>query len=211
MEITVFFSSKEHPVYPHLLRWQKKESDSHNIHLTNKITEIQNGDILFLIACGEIVKNDVRSGFKKTLCVHESDLPKGRGWSPVVYSILKNERKIFMTLFEAGDKIDSGDIWKKIFFEIDEHELADEINQKVSLKTIELMNFAINDFDSIKPVTQNSNNATYLQRRTPEDSELDVKKSIAEQFNLFRIANENRYPCFFYYKGHRYKLSIKKF
>ena len=60
------------------------------------------------------------------------------------------------------------------------------------------MNFAINDFDSIKPVTQNSNNATYLQRRTPEDSELDVKKSIAEQFNLFRIADENRYPCFFY-------------
>ena len=116
MEITVFFSSKEHPVYPHLLRWQKKESDSHNIHLTNKITEIQNGDILFLIACGEIVKNDVRSRFKKTLCVHESDLPKGRGWSPVVYSILNNERKIFMTLFEAGDKIDSGDIWKKMFF-----------------------------------------------------------------------------------------------
>ena len=166
---------------------------------------------LFLIACGEIVKQNVRKRFGNTLCVHESNLPEGRGWSPAVYSVLNNKKKIWMTLFEVEDAVDSGDIWEKISFDVQEHELANEINNKISVKTLELMNFAINDFDSIKPVTQNSNNATYLQRRTPEDSELDVKKSIAEQFNLFRIADENRYPCFFYYKGHRYKLSIKKF
>ena len=41
--------------------------------------------------------------------------------------------------------------------------------------------------------------------------ELDINKTIIEQLNLMRIADENRYPCFFYYKNHRYKLILKKF
>ena len=35
------------------------------------------GDILFLISCLEIIKADLRSRFKHTLVIHESDLPHG--------------------------------------------------------------------------------------------------------------------------------------
>ena len=60
MKITVFFSSKEHPIVPHLSRWKKENSTLHDIELTNNLNGVKDGDILFLIACGEIVKQDMR-------------------------------------------------------------------------------------------------------------------------------------------------------
>ena len=211
MKITVFFSSKEHPIVPHLSRWKKENSTLHDIELTNNLNEVKDGDILFLIACGEIVKQDMRKRFGKTLCVHESNLPEGRGWSPAVYSVLNNEKKIWMTLFEVEDAVDSGDIWEKISFDVQEHELANEINNKISVKTLELMDFAIKNHTDVKPIPQDHKNTTYLKRRNPDDSELDVNKTIAKQFNLMRICDEKRYPCFFHYKGHKYKVTLQKF
>jgi len=211
MNITILYTLKQHPIYPYLLQWTKTNSKIHQISLLNKISDVKGGDILFLIACNEIVGKDIRKNFKKILCVHESDLPKGRGWSPCVYYVLEGENKIPVTLFEASDKVDSGDIWKKIYFDLEGHELADEINSKVALKTLELIDFAIQNFDRITPIPQEKTGESYFPRRTPDDSVLDVNKTIAEQFNLMRIADENRYPCFFFFKGYRYKLTLKKF
>jgi len=44
----------------------------------------------------------------------------------------------------------------------------------------------------------------------PVDSKIDVNKSISEQFNLLRMTDNERYPCYFDYKGHRYKITLKK-
>ena len=73
------------------------------------------------------------------------------------------------------------------------------------------MDFAIQNFDSITPIPQQTSCESYFSRRTPDDSELDVDKTITEQFNLMRIADENRYPCFFFMNGHRYKLTLRKY
>ena len=116
-----------------------------------------------------------------------------------------------LTLFEISEKVDSGDIWKKTNFTLEGHELSPEINYHVSQKTLELMNFATENFDSIIPTSQEKNGESFYPKRNPSDSELDVNKTILEQFNLMRIADENRYPCFFYHKGFRYKLSLTKY
>jgi len=179
--------------------------------MTNKKSELKTGDILFLIACSEIIEKTITKNFTKTLCIHESDLPEGKGWSPCVYHVLDGKNEIPLTLFEAIDDVDSGDIWKKTKFDLEGHELADEINKKVSEKTLELIDFAIKSFDTIIPQKQGISDNSYFKRRTPDDSELDINKTIIEQLNLMRIADENRYPCFFYYKNHRYKLILKKF
>ena len=211
MKITILCSTKNHPVYAHLLRWIEKNSTSHEISLVNKSLEIKDGNILFLIACSEIINDDIKNKFDKVLCIHESNLPEGKGWSPCVHYILDGKNKIPLTLFEISEKIDSGDIWKKTSFELEGHELHDEINNLVSIHTIELMNFAIQNFNSIKPTPQSSIGESFFPRRLPSDSELDINKTILEQFNLLRIADENRYPCFFMHNGHRYKITIRKF
>ena len=36
-------------------------------------------------------------------------------------------------------------------------------------------------------------------------------KSIVEQFDLLRVVDKKRYPCFIEHRGHRYKINMEKF
>jgi methionyl-tRNA formyltransferase len=209
LNITVL-SSKNHPIYPILEKWCRKNSEKHNFSLISSLEEVSKGDILFLISFTKIVKNEIREKFKKTLVIHASDLPNGKGWSPHIWEILKGKNKITLTLFEAVNDVDAGDIWKKLVFSLKGHELYKEINEKLFLSELELMDYAINNFDSITPTPQPNISSEYLQKRNPEDSEINPQKSIADQFDLIRICDDERYPCFFNFRNHKYKLTLSK-
>jgi len=209
MDLTIICSDKHHKIFPYLEKWVRENSKNHNISLVTKSKDVTKGDILFLISCTEIIKNDIRKKFKETLVIHESDLPKGRGWSPLVWQIINGSNTIPITLLDAADKVDSGDIWKKEFVKLEGHEVADEINAKVLPIKLKLMDFAIQNMNSIKKTSQEGQ-PSYFPPRKPEDSELDVNKTIKEQFDLMRAADNERYPCFFNYRGHRYKVILDK-
>ena len=72
------------------------------------------------------------------------------------------------------------------------------------------MDYAVDNFGSVRPRLQSEEPPTYYRKRTPEDSRLDPDKSIAEQFDLLRVADEERYPAFMDYRGHRYKIVMTK-
>lgn len=209
MDLTIICSDSKHKIFPYLEKWTDKNKIDHNISLITKSEDITKGDILFLISCTEIIKDEIRKKYRQTLVIHESDLPKGRGWSPLVWQIIEGSNTIPMTLLDAEDKVDSGDIWKKEFVKLEGHETVEEINTKVFTKKLALMDFALKNINSIQKTSQ-VGNPTYYSRRKPEDNELNVNKSIKEQFDLMRTADDERYPCFFNFRGHRYKLSLSK-
>jgi len=211
MDITILCSSKEHPIYPHIIEWTKLNSKKHNISLVNKSQEVTNGDILFLISCTEMIGKNIRDNFKHTLVIHESDLPSGRGWSPIIWQIIEGRDKITITLFNAVDKVDAGDIWRKEMIHIENHEMIDEINNKLFPAKLKLIDFAIEYMDKIIPTPQSSIGSSSYTRRNPEDSKLDINKSIAEQFDLLRVVDKKRYPCFIEHRGHKYKINMEKF
>lgn len=210
MDITILCTDNKHKIIPFLEQWKTLNSSYHNISIVNNSSEVKNGDILFLISCLEIIKIDIRSRFKHTLVIHESDLPHGKGWSPIQWQILNGSNSIVVTLLDAADKVDSGDIWKKEIVEFEGHELADEINEQIFPIKLDLMDFAIQNMNSINKTIQEEIDEAHFPRRTSEDSEIDINKSIYEQFNLLRIADNERYPCFFNYKGNRYKIFLTK-
>lgn len=210
MNITILCSDPTHKIYAYLKKWKDLNSKNHIIYLLNSSKDVLSGDILFLISCTEIISKDIRNNFSKTLVIHESDLPQGRGWSPLVWQILEGSNVIPITLLEAEDKVDSGDIWNKSFVQLEDHETFSEINNKIFPEKLKLMDFAIQTFSSITPAPQSSENITYYQKRTPSDSKLDIIKSISEQFDLLRIADDVRYPCYFKFRGHKYKIVIEK-
>lgn len=211
MNITILCSTIEHPVYPYLQEWSKKNVNENNITLTTKIEEVKKGGILFLISFTKIVNKGIRDRFKHALVIHASDLPEGKGWSPYIWQILEGKNKIAVTLFEAIDKVDAGDIWKKEYFSLDGHELYDEINQKLFEVELKLMDFAIDNADTIKPRPQPEFDSPHYPKRTPDDSEIDPNKTISEQFDLMRVCDEKRFPCFFNFRNHRYKIKLSKF
>lgn len=210
MILKVICSDINHPIFPRLEQW-KKSQKHHEIEIVNSKNQIKTGgDILFLISCHEIIDHDFRKLFHKTLVIHASDLPEGRGWSPLIWQVLEQKSDIVISLIEASDTVDTGDIWQKSCITIGADETFNEINNKLFDTEISLMNYAIDNISTILPVKQDSNSATYYRKRMPDDSQLDIHKTIIEQFDLLRICDPERYPAFFYHLGHKYNVTIEK-
>lgn len=163
--------------------------------------------IVFVLSYFNIINERFLKEHKHNLVVHESLLPKGKGWAPLFWQILEGRNKIPIVLFEATPEVDAGDIYIKDYIRLEGHELHDEIRRLQAQKSIEMCLYFLENYENLKPVNQ-SGKETYYARRTPKDSELEIDKSIREQFNLFRIVNNQEFPAFFYNKKHKYIIHI---
>src|ERR1700691_4833309 len=199
---TVVCSSPNHPVWQALEQWGRGT-------LVQRPAEALGGDLLFLVSCSDVVSKDVRNRYKRTLVLHAADLPKGRGWSPHIWQVLEGRDSIVVSMLEAADSVDSGDIWCKEEIPLQGHELYDEINELIFAAELRLMDYAMDNFASIVPQKQ-VGEPTYYRKRTPADSQFNPHKTLAAQFNLLRIADPDRYPAFFTFKGVRYHIAIRK-
>jgi methionyl-tRNA formyltransferase len=211
MNISVLCTDRLHPIIPELLKWGKQITElGHQVSIVHDQSEATGGDFLFLVSCSQILNQKIIENYAHTLVLHASDLPNGRGWSPYVWSILSGEKQITVTLLEAEKKVDSGRIWLKGRFELEGHELADEVNKLLFETELTLMTEAVVNKGKIKPYEQIGEADKYWPKRTPENSRIDPYQTIAEQFDLIRIADYQRYPCFFDYLGKRYLLKLEK-
>lgn len=210
MKISILCSDPNHPISPWLERWALNHGDTHEVSLNRKKDELTSGDILFLISCHEVISSQVRAQYAATLVIHASDLPIGQGWSPHIWQIIEGKNRIPVTLLEAEDAVDSGAIWAQRHIQLDGHEMFEEINAKLFDAEVELMDVAVAGFNEIKPRLQDTREPTIYRKRTTEDSRIDPHKSIADQFELLRVADPMRFPAFLEFRGHRYLISIVK-
>ena len=119
--------------------------------------------------------------------------------------------KITVSLLDADGAVDSGAIYKKITVHIPKSALWDEINDLLFAAEIQLIEFAIKNFDKLQKRAQNSDiEATYYPKRNPKDSEIDPNKSITEQFDLLRVCDPNKFPALFHHRGESYKIILEK-
>ena len=130
-------------------------------------------------------------------------MPKGRGFSPIAWEILNNSDKLTFTLFEANEKVDDGEIYYKKEIELLGTELNDDLRSIQAEITFELILKYINEYPKINGSKQ-VGEATYYRKRNKNDSELDINKSIMEQFNILRIADNLNYPAHFFFKNQKY-------
>lgn len=167
--------------------------------------EVEKGDLLVLLSCE---KKFTRFEMNKyNLVVHESNLPLGKGWSPLTHQILEGKNKIPIILLEADKEFDSGDILLKDYIRLNGTELIDEIRIIQAEKTFKLIETFLLDHKNIKGIKQ-SGVETFYPKRSPSDSELDKNKSLIENFNLLRVVDNHRYPGYFIFNDVRYRLKI---
>ena len=210
MKITVLCSDALHPVNMYLKSWIAQHH-AHQIDLIRSKSELSQGDLLFLISCSEMVSEADRKPYSKTLVIHASDLPRGRGWSPHIWQIIGGATVLTLTLLEAANKVDSGDIWAKLQINVSKDALWDEINRAVFDAELKLMDFAVDNFGVTQPQAQSSLiEPTYHRKRSPNDSKVDAQKSIEEQFDLIRVCDPDRFPAHFDLHGHKYTIRLEK-
>lgn len=177
--------------------------------LVRTYDNVPEGVIAFYLGCLRITPAEVLARNLYNLVVHASDLPKGRGFSPLTWLVLEGRNDVPVCLIDAAAEVDSGDIYAKEWITFQGHELIDEMREILGTKTIELcLNFAMSPEPPV--ATPQSGEPTYFERRRPKDSEVDPDRSLRDLFNNFRVADNDDYPVFFRHKGCTYVLKIEK-
>ena len=207
MNIDILCSSVEHAIYPALEKWRSNSAKLHKISIFSDTKSLSGGDFLFLVSATDIVPSEILESYSHPLVIHGSDLPKGRGWSPITWQIINQEKSFTLSLLEADHPVDSGKIWKKIKLKLDDTLVFSEIMSEIALGTIALMDFALVNYDSVDPVAQ-FGEPTYYNRRNPTDSEINPAQSISNVFDIIRVSDPTRYPAHFTFRGRRYRITI---
>jgi methionyl-tRNA formyltransferase len=179
------------------------------VSLARDHDSVQTGWINFMLGCTRIAPPEVLRRNRHNLVVHESDLPRGRGFAPMAWQILEGASRITVCLIDASDETDAGDIWLKEVVELNGTELCDEWRGLQGDASLRLCLAAVENFPQLRAQKQQGTPSHYPRRR-PQDSRLDVDRSIREQFDLLRVVDNQRYPAFFELNGQRYTLQISK-
>lgn len=208
MNITLLTDSINSWFIPFGERLNREMSNlGHVVKYVHKKQDIERGDVCFLLSCSRIIEESYLSLNKNNIVVHASDLPSGKGFAPLQWQILEGKNEIVLTLFEVVKEVDAGPFYFKDKLEFDGTELYDELRCKLGKKIIEMCLRFIKERDTLKPVEQ-VGPESFFHRRGRKDDELDVYKTIAEQFNHLRIADNDKYPLYFKYLGQTYLIKI---
>ena len=182
---------------------------NYSIDIFEDEKKISGYDLVFVLGYTKILEDKFLSRNKLVMVIHESNLPKGRGFSPIQWQILEGVENIKVCLIEAKKKVDSGDIFETEEINLDGTELYDEIRFAQAAATIKLINKFLKKYPIFQREPQKGN-PTYYRKRNLSDSELDLNLSLEKNFPKLRIGNNEDWPSFFKINGETYIVKIFK-
>jgi methionyl-tRNA formyltransferase len=206
MQVQILIDNPNSWIIPYVEDWVETNKKSFNdfVVLSNP-QDVGKGDVLIMLSCEK--KFEQLQLNKYNLVVHESDLPKGRGMSPLTWQILEGKNEIVVSLLEASSDIDAGLVYLKTKIKLKGTELIEELRELQVEATFTLLNEFLLNFPNNIGIEQ-LGSPSYYARRRRIDSKLDVNKSIIDQFNLLRVVDNERYPAWFEYMNETYEIKI---
>lgn len=164
--------------------------------LTKEKLEKIKPEYIFFPHWSSIIPKDVYENFE---CVvfHMTDLPFGRGGSPLQNLIVRGVRKTKLSALRVSDGIDTGPIYLKRPFSIDTG-TAEEIYMKASVLSFAMMHVIVRR--AMKPKPQRGT-VVEFKRRTPEMSKLPPLSSARELYDFIRMLDAPEYPVAFLEDG----------
>lgn len=179
----------------------------HDARLVWDYSDIVEGDIAFFLSCTKIAPPQVVCKSPWSVVVHASALPKGRGFSPIVWQVLAGVNDVPVSMIRMTEQVDAGDIIMQRMLKLSGFELNQQLRSALGDMIVEMCV----EFSELKnePVTvPQVGEPSWYARRFPQDSRIDPKQSLEEQFNLLRVVDNDAYPAFFDHLGHRYFIKI---
>ena len=186
----------------------KKKHKNRKIKIHYNFKKIKNYDYVFVLGYTKILPKSFIERNKLGMVIHESNLPEGKGFSPLQWQILQNKNIIKINLIKLESKVDSGDIILTDDLKLNGSELYDEIRNKQAEVTFRLIDKFLKQ--KINCYKKQKGNETFFKKRSPADSKIDIKQSLKKSFNLLRVCNNKKWPAFFHYKNQKYILKIFK-
>ena len=123
----------------------------------------------------------------------------------MTWQILKGASSIPITLFKATADLDTGSIYLQHHIALQGYELVKELRAMQAQATMALWLACFDRYSEVVAGAQPQlGEARHYRRRRPADSRLDHERSLADQFNLRRVVDNQRHPAFFEWRARRY-------
>ena len=139
------------------------------------------------------------------VCFHETDLPYGRGGSPLQNLIAYGHKNTFISALQMSSELDAGPIYLKRSLSLEG--LAEEIFIRIANIVAEMIKEII--IKNPQPKAQ-VGESTFFKRRKPEQSKIvpKIDGTIIDIFDHIRMLDADGYPkAFIESGGFRYEIS----
>lgn len=134
---------------------------------------------------------------------HMTDLPYGRGGSPLQHLILRGHNATTLTAFRVGEALDAGPVYLRRRLLL--HGRAEAIYLRASRLAARMIRTLITQ--PIQPLPQRGRTTMFV-RRHPRQSDLSGCRSLPQLFDHIRMLDADGYPrAFLLHRGFRYELS----
>jgi len=161
----------------------------------NRLVKEYDVEMIFFVHWNWFVPKSITSRIK-CLCLHMTDLPYGRGGSPLQNLILRGHTDTKLTIFHMCDELDAGPIYVQAPMSL--HGSAHDIYLRmceVSTKMIEEV--LVKD---LSPVPQRGSPTNFV-RRQPVESEIPLIPRLELIYNFIRMLDAPTYPPAFVNRG----------
>ncbi len=167
---------------------------------TNKI------DMLLVIGWERLIPNEILQTLGKFACgMHGSPygLPKGRGRSPLNWSIITNQNKFITYLFKYNNDIDAGDLIGFKVFDINLFDTISSLHAKNRIAMYKLLCTYLPLIEKGKIICfpQPPEKPSFYPKRIPEDGIIDFSQNTTDIYNLTRAVSYPYPSAYCYYNG----------
>lgn len=157
------------------------------------LNELNLSPILYLISVNYrfILPLPILKNAMYPLNLHGSLLPKYRGRTPHVWSIIHGESKTGVTCHLMEESVDTGKIYHQIEVEITEEDTGFDLLQKFEKVYPDCLFETLNKIkNGFNPISQDEKNASYYGKRIPEMGYIDFHKDCYSIINFIRAQSE---------------------
>jgi methionyl-tRNA formyltransferase len=138
------------------------------------------------------------------VCIHMTDLPYGRGGSPLQNLIIKGHKVTKITALKMVQELDTGDIYHKV--SLDLLGSAQEIFMEAANKVYELIKFIVENNPTPQP---QEGEVVNFNRRKPSQSEIPKDITFDKIYDYVRMLDADTYPAAYIDCG-GFRLLFKK-
>lgn len=189
---------------PHL------EAMGHEVSVISKQAQIEACDLCLVSGYRFLVKPPQL--FRPRLGIiafHESDLPHGRGWACLNWTLLEGI-PLTVTMFFIDEGMDSGRIIAKKSCALEPLDTVESLRAKANRLILELMGEQLPRVEKREatPLPQEGT-PTHWRKRTPQDAELPSGFPLETLWSHLRVCDNVAYPAFFRLHGKRIVLKYE--
>ena len=149
-----------------------------------------NPDVMVVAAYGQILPKAVLE-IPKLGClnIHASLLPRWRGAAPIERAILEGDRETGISIMKMNEGLDTGDILLDKKCMISNRETAQTLHDTLSNIGANAILETLNIFPTLKARPQQNNKATYAEKVTKDEAQIDWHQSAEQISRVIRAFN----------------------